>query len=456
MRKHMTMVLANIDSSRKSLSLADLSPKAVKEGLEILVESREALGLIEEVILDNSKLRNFPSSQLAQLPNLASVSVENNCIRTLPNELGKDLPNVERLHLDCNQLVMLPPSVGLLGRLTRLFLENNALLMLPAEIGQLTSLKWLSLDQNRLTSLPPELADCRQLQYLSVDANNLTDLPKEIFQMKTLATFSVLDNPQLTQLPFELSHRPDLVFRFNAVCSIPLHLLPQPNKTAGSDIHNTRDIFEFLQNIVVRHNLRFDPKAHWQPDSDSPSCTKCSSSFTVTKRRHHCRLCGRVFCKKCCSMVMNLPVMGSSRICVDCFSSLAQEHAHLIARPSLAERPDELSLMIQSLTGMKALSPSEWVQLDQEAQKLHLTKQLQQVSEALDVQESILGSIEEGLASEKDRRDTIRLTDRPGTDQSAKARSQNQWEETKKKIKFLEAAKNRITVQLEQLERKAD
>lgn len=32
----------------------------------------------------------------------------------------------------------------------------------------------------------------------------------------------------------------------------------------------------------------------WVPDSDAPSCMLCDVKFTVLKRRHHCRACGKV------------------------------------------------------------------------------------------------------------------------------------------------------------------
>ena len=38
----------------------------------------------------------------------------------------------------------------------------------------------------------------------------------------------------------------------------------------------------------------------WQPDSATSACRACKAQFTVTLRRHHCRFCGFIFCKRCC------------------------------------------------------------------------------------------------------------------------------------------------------------
>ena len=37
----------------------------------------------------------------------------------------------------------------------------------------------------------------------------------------------------------------------------------------------------------------------WIPDNMAPLCMGCGAGFSIVKRRHHCRSCGRVFCAKC-------------------------------------------------------------------------------------------------------------------------------------------------------------
>ncbi|NWW18729.1 RBNS5 protein, partial [Falcunculus frontatus] len=45
----------------------------------------------------------------------------------------------------------------------------------------------------------------------------------------------------------------------------------------------------------------------WVSDHDVPFCPDCGSKFSIRNRRHHCRLCGSIMCKKCMEFV-SLPL----------------------------------------------------------------------------------------------------------------------------------------------------
>ncbi|XP_014241628.1 lateral signaling target protein 2 homolog [Cimex lectularius] len=64
------------------------------------------------------------------------------------------------------------------------------------------------------------------------------------------------------------------------------------------------------------------PAPSWVPDQAAPSCMYCTSPFTVVRRRHHCRNCGKVFCARCSSNSVPLPRYGHLkpvRVCNRCF-----------------------------------------------------------------------------------------------------------------------------------------
>ncbi|KAI9302102.1 FYVE zinc finger-domain-containing protein [Cunninghamella echinulata] len=68
----------------------------------------------------------------------------------------------------------------------------------------------------------------------------------------------------------------------------------------------------------------------WQDDKGIKKCPLCLTAFTLTNRKHHCRLCGRVICgaKHCSSMIplflnmstdnINEEPVGDTRACQDC------------------------------------------------------------------------------------------------------------------------------------------
>ncbi|KAM6902735.1 zinc finger FYVE domain-containing protein 16 [Xenentodon cancila] len=66
----------------------------------------------------------------------------------------------------------------------------------------------------------------------------------------------------------------------------------------------------------------------WVPDSEAPNCMKCSQKFTFTKRRHHCRACGKVYCAMCCNRKCKLKYLDKeARVCVLCFESIRRAQA---------------------------------------------------------------------------------------------------------------------------------
>lgn len=62
------------------------------------------------------------------------------------------------------------------------------------------------------------------------------------------------------------------------------------------------DLFYTVKSWIPR---RTEPanvsRDFWMPDHSCRVCYECDSQFTIFNRRHHCRLCGRVFCAKCTS-----------------------------------------------------------------------------------------------------------------------------------------------------------
>ncbi|KAM9262790.1 zinc finger FYVE domain-containing protein 16 [Morus bassanus] len=66
----------------------------------------------------------------------------------------------------------------------------------------------------------------------------------------------------------------------------------------------------------------------WVPDSEAPNCMNCQVKFTFTKRRHHCRACGKVFCGGCCKRKCKLRYMEKeARVCTSCYDDINKAQA---------------------------------------------------------------------------------------------------------------------------------
>ncbi|XP_072923850.1 lateral signaling target protein 2 homolog isoform X2 [Hemitrygon akajei] len=60
----------------------------------------------------------------------------------------------------------------------------------------------------------------------------------------------------------------------------------------------------------------------WIADSACNQCMSCKAPFTILRRRHHCRNCGKIFCSRCSSRTAPLPWYGQMkpvRVCSHCY-----------------------------------------------------------------------------------------------------------------------------------------
>ncbi|XP_006152974.1 lateral signaling target protein 2 homolog isoform X2 [Tupaia chinensis] len=66
----------------------------------------------------------------------------------------------------------------------------------------------------------------------------------------------------------------------------------------------------------------FEDPPEWVPDEACGFCTACKAPFTVIRRKHHCRSCGKIFCSRCSSHSAPQPRYGQVkpvRVCTHCY-----------------------------------------------------------------------------------------------------------------------------------------
>ncbi|KAH0786576.1 FYVE-type zinc finger-containing protein [Histomonas meleagridis] len=73
----------------------------------------------------------------------------------------------------------------------------------------------------------------------------------------------------------------------------------------------------------------------WEDEDGVTNCHNCGCKFSIIKRKHHCRHCGKVFCEKCCSKKSTIPNLAypeAVRVCDACYP-LAQAGGNYYQKP---------------------------------------------------------------------------------------------------------------------------
>uniref|UniRef100_A0A671SYU1 1-phosphatidylinositol 3-phosphate 5-kinase n=1 Tax=Sinocyclocheilus anshuiensis TaxID=1608454 RepID=A0A671SYU1_9TELE len=119
-----------------------------------------------------------------------------------------------------------------------------------------------------------------------------------------------------------------------------------------------RTALKRLKEIMEGKSPDSDLKQYWMPDSQCKECYDCNEKFTTFRRRHHCRLCGQIFCSRCCNQEIPGKFMGYTgdlRACTYC-RKIALSYAHSADSSSIGE---DLSALSDSPCSVCVLEPTE-------------------------------------------------------------------------------------------------
>ncbi|XP_052764126.1 1-phosphatidylinositol 3-phosphate 5-kinase-like isoform X2 [Mya arenaria] len=127
-----------------------------------------------------------------------------------------------------------------------------------------------------------------------------------------------------------------MISRQRSMSSIPTDGEPKVSRSEVKDEATRRTLGSVLTRLTAIVERRAptpqvyrdsDFKQYWMPDSSCRECYECGDRFTTFRRRHHCRICGQIFCNACCCQELPGKIIGykgSIRVCRYCLEIVSQ------------------------------------------------------------------------------------------------------------------------------------
>ncbi|KAH8927819.1 hypothetical protein BT69DRAFT_1257960 [Atractiella rhizophila] len=108
-------------------------------------------------------------------------------------------------------------------------------------------------------------------------------------------------------------------------------------------IRSSNTLAGAMQSSMVHAFRRFgggaaneEYKKYWMADDTTDTCEACKQHFHTFRRKHHCRVCGLIFCSQCAYQFIPGPPLGlpeaAVRVCNDCWRKTS--HARIRGRIS--------------------------------------------------------------------------------------------------------------------------
>ena len=153
----------------------------------------------------------------------------------------------------------------------------------------------------------------------------------------------------------------------------------RPSLTTTTTVVPSRGIGEGVSTVAVGANSGAGPgggpgllaKDYWMQDEDCIICYDCQAPFTTFRRRHHCRVCGQIFCWKCSSKTVDGRPLGqkvSLRVCNYCYDIIKQRFygnqgtsfdLYTGPQPPVPPPPPTPGFMLSALHGTSSADSSE-------------------------------------------------------------------------------------------------
>ncbi|XP_030387596.1 putative 1-phosphatidylinositol 3-phosphate 5-kinase [Scaptodrosophila lebanonensis] len=92
-------------------------------------------------------------------------------------------------------------------------------------------------------------------------------------------------------------------------------------RSVSNVLKHISNIASSKNNNELRKYKNTELQSFWMPDSKAKECYDCALKFSTFRRKHHCRICGQIFCSKCCNQVVPGTIIrceGDLKVCNYC------------------------------------------------------------------------------------------------------------------------------------------
>lgn len=141
-------------------------------------------------------------------------------------------------------------------------------------------------------------------------------LQRELQQEKDTSSLLRAELQQVAGLKKELRELQDEKAELQKVCEEQEQALQEMGLHLSQSKLKMEDIKEVNKAL----------KGHtWLKDDEATHCKQCEKEFSISRRKHHCRHCGHIFCNTCSSNELALPSYPRPvRVCDSCHTLLLQ------------------------------------------------------------------------------------------------------------------------------------
>ncbi|KAK2542739.1 Rufy1 [Columba guinea] len=151
---------------------------------------------------------------------------------------------------------------------------------------------------------------------LKTEKEQRQTLQRELHQEKDATTLLKTELQQMEGLKKELRKLQDEKQQLEKVCEEQEQALQEMGLHLSQSKLKMEDIKEVNKAL----------KGHtWLKDDEATHCKQCEKEFSISRRKHHCRNCGDIFCNTCSSNELALPSYPKPvRVCDTCHTLLLQ------------------------------------------------------------------------------------------------------------------------------------